>query len=174
MQNANETCCCLALHRCPLQNQLHDVARFKPMTATATTMVKSIWQSYFRPAGAKPEEEGEQPTAKVGAWTARTLWAGSKLFAPAEAAGCAGCPPRAGGQPFSSRFLLPGPAGGPPRRLLPPAPSPCRQLIPIHPLPALFCPGPHRKWRRTRMRRRPRTTCRRRRWRRWVHFNSAF
>lgn len=52
------------VNRNPMKNQLHDVARFKPMTATATTMVKSIWQSYFRPAGAKPEEEGEQPTAK--------------------------------------------------------------------------------------------------------------
>ncbi len=62
--------CAVLTCRCPtaalLQNQLHDVARFKPMTATATTMVKSIWQSYFRPAGAKPEEEAEQPTAKVG------------------------------------------------------------------------------------------------------------
>ena len=48
----------------PAQNQLHDVARFKPMTATATRMVKSVWQAYFRPAGAKAEEE-EEPTAKV-------------------------------------------------------------------------------------------------------------
>lgn len=61
------------LHRTPslapplLQNQLHDVARFRPMTATATTMVKAVWQSYFRPAaGAKAEgeEEGAEPTAK--------------------------------------------------------------------------------------------------------------
>lgn len=51
-------------------NQLHDVARSnKPMTATATVMVKNVWQAYFR--GAKPEGEGEEggaegEAAKVG------------------------------------------------------------------------------------------------------------
>ena len=38
------------------------------MTATATTMVKSIWQAYFKPAKAEAEE-GE--AAKVHAWVAR-------------------------------------------------------------------------------------------------------
>ena len=56
-----------------LQNQLHDVARCKPMTATATTMVKSIWQAYFRPAKAEAEAAEEGEAAKVGdslAWAA--------------------------------------------------------------------------------------------------------
>jgi DNA (cytosine-5)-methyltransferase 1 len=54
-----------AVNRNPMKNQLHDVARFKPMTATATTMVKSVWQAYFRPAGAKAEEEEQgEATAK--------------------------------------------------------------------------------------------------------------
>ena len=52
----------------PAQKQLHDVARSRPMTATATQMVKTVWQAYFIvPGGAKPGaeagEEGEK--AKV-------------------------------------------------------------------------------------------------------------
>lgn len=38
------------------------------MTATATRMVKAVWQAYFRPAGAKEGEE--EPTAKVRGWGA--------------------------------------------------------------------------------------------------------
>ncbi|PSC75867.1 DNA (cytosine-5)-methyltransferase 1-like [Micractinium conductrix] len=51
-----------AVNRNPTKNQLHDVARSRPMTATATRMVKAVWQAYFRPAGAKEGEE--EPTAK--------------------------------------------------------------------------------------------------------------
>ena len=54
----------------PLLRQLHDVARARPMAATATTMVKSIWQAYFKPAAQEEAEEGaEGPAAeqaKVG------------------------------------------------------------------------------------------------------------
>ena len=50
----------------PLQNQLHDVARFKPMTATATRMVKAVWQAYFRP-GAKAAAEAAAAAAEGGA-----------------------------------------------------------------------------------------------------------
>jgi hypothetical protein len=50
-----------------VQNQLHDVARFKPMTATATAMVKSVWQAYFRPA-AKAEEAPAEGEAAKASW----------------------------------------------------------------------------------------------------------
>ncbi len=53
----------------------------KPMTATATTMVKAIWQSYFNVSGQKEGEEGTAPAevapaAKVGAecWTPLCMW----------------------------------------------------------------------------------------------------
>lgn len=48
------------VNRNPMSNQLHDVARARPMTATATTMVKSIWQAYFRPAAEKEAEGAEE------------------------------------------------------------------------------------------------------------------
>ena len=41
------------------------------MTATATTMVKSIWQAYFKPAKAEAEE-GE--AAKVRGWILCMVW----------------------------------------------------------------------------------------------------
>ena len=37
----------------------------KPMTATATTMVKAIWQSYFNVAGQAKDVEGEGPAAEL-------------------------------------------------------------------------------------------------------------
>lgn len=49
-----------------LQNQLHDVARTKPMTATATRMVKAVWFDSCRPAAGEEEgEAGEAPAAKA-------------------------------------------------------------------------------------------------------------
>ena len=42
-------------------------ARSKPMTATGTTMVKSIWQAYFTIAGKKDGEEQEESAEEGGA-----------------------------------------------------------------------------------------------------------